>query len=999
MTLQADQIFAHFKVIRKLGEGGMGEVYLAEDQKLNRQVALKIVPPEFSDNRDRLDRFTREAKTAAKVSHANVMAIYDIGSAPDESTGKEYSYIVMEYIDGDTLTEHLRNRNLSLTDRLRLAEHIASGLAAAHKLSIVHRDIKTDNIMIDDEGEPRILDFGLAKPIASAFGSSDGSTTQTASQELTQEGKIVGTVNYMSPEQARGDNVDARSDIFSFGIMLYQMFTGKLPFDGGDRVSTIAKILEAKQIPIRQVTDTLPPELERIIDKCLQKNPNDRYQDTRDLVVDLRSLRRQFESGVSDITATVTGVDMPKPKSRSITFTGIKLVIPALFVIAVVYLVYYYINTSGNAQPANTLQARENALAVLGFENKTGDPELDWMTAGLPEILVTDLVQGGTSNIISRGRVMDCLKGNGNTTGETATYQQCVAAAKTLGASRVLSGSFYKVGEQIRIDARIEDTETGNIIMGEKVVGSDPFALVDSLTHKVAGSLNLQGLSADRADVTSYTSSSPEAYKQYILGMEQFGQNRFEDAINHFKKAVEIDTAFALAYMRVGMAYAFHNRQQAGVPWFQAALRHEQKLPTRERNLLDIYSDIWLKNKLDDAYIKLQTFVSNYPDDKEGRAILALFLGQITRKPEEAKAQLDTVLMLDPKFQLALQTLADLYENERNLAKAVEYTMRVKQYYPESPTSYLSLASLYRQMGRYDDGIRECQELLARDPKNRPAFVWMNRLYICKRDLASARNYVEKIRENAPDDPYQMMSYHNLVANLLDWQGKFDSALKQMHESIKWAKKSNDSARVWSQYMSMSQFNLELGRKDSAVYYAERSREWASGFRGLNYPIIMINVDPNNAEKVRPQFQKSIDDFKSRLPEEAWPLADGLVDIFEGLATLDTARAVRGFADLRKAATEDNAENRYSHGHLLVVSGKYAEGLEVLKPLVSGEQATTDGFQYLTSQYFIGRANEALGNSDAAKQCYQEVLKYWGKPEFEIKEIADSRERLARLTS
>jgi serine/threonine protein kinase len=434
MMLQAGQEFSHFKIIRKLGEGGMGEVYLAEDLKLNRQVALKILQSEYFDSSERLERFSREAKTAAGISHSNVMSIYDIGRATEESSGKDISYIVMEYIKGSSLSDHLRDRASNLKYLLRIAEKIASGLAAAHKIGIVHRDIKTDNIKIDEHGDPKILDFGLAKPVVSAVSSDDQASTQTVSKELTQEGKIIGTVTYMSPEQARGGTVDGRSDIFSFGIMLYKMFSGEFPFDGRDRVSTLAKILEARQEPLRRKNEAVPAELERIVDKCLQKDPADRYQDTRDLVVDLRSLRRQFESSISDTGSVITDAPAHGYKTRAPKY---RLFFGVVAVAALILAAYMALNDSED-KPSSRLQASENALAILGFENKTGDESLDWLTAGLPEILLTDLAQSGSINLISRTRVMDCLDDEAKSVSGMPNHQACVDAARSIGASRVL---------------------------------------------------------------------------------------------------------------------------------------------------------------------------------------------------------------------------------------------------------------------------------------------------------------------------------------------------------------------------------------------------------------------------------------------------------------------------------------------------------------------------------------------------------------------------------
>jgi len=494
---EPNQSVAHFKIIKKLGEGGMGEVYLAEDQKLNRKVALKVLQKEFFDNAERLNRFNREAKTAAKINHSNVMSIYDFGDIPIEDSNQNLEYIVMEHIDGESLNDYLDNKKPGIAELLRISEKVASGLSSAHKLGIVHRDIKMDNIMINLDNEPKILDFGLAKPIEAAISygtNNDDDDTDTVSQELTQEGKIVGTITYMSPEQARGEAVDNRSDVFSFGILLYRMFAGEFPFRGGDRVSTIAKILEGRHTPIRQISDILPSELERIIDKCLQKNPDDRYQDTRDLVLDLRSLRRQFDSGITESSSSISGVYAQPEKKETSMFSGKKLpyVLGGLFigliilVVSIVAIVKSFapdaeeianlsnlgneiiknleeqgIAVDGNRILIPGVTVKEDALAIFSFENKTGDESLDWLQSGLPEILLTDLAQNGSIDIISRNRIMDIISNDASLGDGSIAHQDYLDAAKSLGASTALSGSFYKMGDKIRIDARLEDIKSG----------------------------------------------------------------------------------------------------------------------------------------------------------------------------------------------------------------------------------------------------------------------------------------------------------------------------------------------------------------------------------------------------------------------------------------------------------------------------------------------------------------------------------------------------------
>lgn len=992
--LNPDQKLDHFKVINKIGEGGMGEVYLAEDQKLSRKVALKVLPYDLLENEDRRERFIREAKTAAKISHPNVMSIYDFGTCKPEDSDKDISYIVMEHIEGQSLKNYLASRNVSMTERLRISEKIVRGLAAAHKLSIVHRDIKTDNIMIDSNGEPKILDFGLAKPFDSVFSNESGNQTVTASQDLTQEGKILGTVTYMSPEQARGETVDARSDIFSFGIMMYKIFAGVYPFDGGDRVSTIAKILEAKHLPIREKNETLPPELERIIDKTLQKSPDDRYQDSRDLVVDLRSLRRQHESGITDTRS----IEMEAYKKKKSGIFKSKIAYSIIGIIVIVALIFAIIDNSRSPIP-NTLQAKEDAMAILGFENKTGDPELDWLTAGLPEIMMTDLAQSGGGKIISRNRVLDCLDDKIRSISDLPRHQDCVDAARSLGATTVLSGSYFKMGDKIRIDARLEDIETGEILFGEKVVGYDPFILVDSLTAKIAQSLNSQEMMANNVGVADITSSSPEAYKYYIIGMENFNRGLYDKAKLDFEKAIEIDSTFALPYMRIGMGYALQGRGQQGIPYFKSAQRFQAKLPVKDKSLLDIYIDIWIDSEFDDAVEKTKLFVSNYPNDKEARSFYAILLSELKRDNQAALIQMDTVMMLDSRYMLALGWYVAIYSELEEYDKAIKYALKMKEYYPDSPESYQSLALMYRQKAKYDEMISISKESLEKFPDDKQSPLTLALAYIIKRDFENASRYVELLKERHGDDPYQMLSYYEYLARLNLWRGKFYKGLDNLKQSARFAELSGDSVRIVRQHYSVAEYYFHFGSIDSASKYAELAHSWSPARLILNYSLTLVDFGPEFVEKARPILDEGVRNLKVLVPEELWGMLDLYKESFDARARADTSAVIDIVKKLRDEYNQSGSEINENLGRLLVLSGRYEEGLEVLGRITTGNDQTSHAFYYLRSLYYIGLANEALDYIPEAIANYEEILKFWNNTDIELDFISDTRQRLARLSS
>jgi len=991
--LEENQTFAHFKIIKKLGAGGMGEVYLAEDSKLNRKVALKVLLADYFDNPEHLERFNREARTAAQISHPNVMSIYDIGSATDEASGREIRYIVMEYLEGDQLSSYLQTKTPDMAIVVRLAEKIASGLAAAHRLNIVHRDIKAENIIIDNSGEPKILDFGLAKPLDSFLAGGAKNGTQTVSQELTRAGKIMGTVSYMSPEQAKGETVDIRSDIFSFGVLLYRMTTGEMPFSGPSKVSTLAKILESRHESPRSKNENMPPELERLIDKCLQKNPDDRYQDTRDLVVDLRNLRRQYDSGVTD---SITGVTQQATATRTTVYKmgGKQLVAMAAIVIVGVAAVLYFLNR-GDSPGSSGVVASENSLAVLGFENKTGDEELDWLETGLPEIMLTDLAQSDAIELISRERILDCFDDRDT----VHSHEEYVKAARSLGAVSLLSGAFYKFGESLRIDARLEDLATGKIILAEKVVGDSPFQMVDSLTAKIAASLDInESMSSDRS-VATLTSSSPEAYKLYLAGLDKFGKELYDDAISELEKAVAIDTNFALAYLRIGMAYQFQGRPQQGKPYIAQANEKRDNLPVREKSVVDIYSNVWLFENFDEAFVKIKTFVSNYPDDKELRTIYALFLDLFIRDTVQTFAQFDTVLRIDPQYQLAISQYASRCQQNGNYEKAMTLVDQLLTFHPDSPTGYRLKTGLYVREGKYDDAIQMQEKLLEIFPDDADAFETLSDLHIRNREFDKARQWADRIKEKYGDDSYRMFTYYISLANLENWNGRFLKSKEYRLLGLNEALETRDSAYITAAYNNVSGHLFRMGYADSSMHYARKGFKWASDVQKLNFPLSIVSKFPNMADIVRPVFAKALESFKARIPSEYWAVTDAATKIFNARCDADTAAIIKGLEELADLQPLSSTDGRRTMAYLMIETGRFDEGLGLLQEIHTDPNESLNAYRYNSESYYLGRALEGLGNEQEAIEHYEAVLQFWGNPDLEIDRIEDTRRRLIKLTT
>jgi tetratricopeptide (TPR) repeat protein/predicted Ser/Thr protein kinase len=926
--LEAGRQFAHFRIERKLGEGGMGVVFLAEDLKLHRKVALKTLTSDVFGDAERLERFHREAKTAAQVNNAYVTAIYDVDRALDETSGREIDYIVMEYVQGRSLADYIKEDRPDLPRLTRLAEKIAAGLAAAHKLNIVHRDIKPENILIDENEDPKILDFGLAKPLDPIQYEKSGDNTASVSQNLTQVGKIMGTVSYMSPEQVRGERVDPRSDIFAFGILLYRMVTGDLPFSGPTQVETMAKILESSFEPPSSRNEAVPMELERAIVKCLQKDPDDRYQTSRDLVVDLRNVRRMYDSGISESLSGISGAQTRVKKSA-----GRRIGLAVGAVVILTAAIYYIVGGPAGGPVRGGLQARENALAILGFENKTGDAALDWLETGLPEILLTDLSQNQGLRLISQQRILDCLPEKQRL---SPTHEQCVKTAADLGATRLLSGAFYKVGDHLRIDARLEDVASGQIIIGEKVVGVDPMVLVDSLTDKITMSLGM----SQTANVSQYTSASPEAYKQYHAGMELFWVGEMELAIDRFKEAVSIDSSFALPYMRIAMANTFQGRQGEAAPYFQRAQQFGSGLPPRDRALLDAYLDTWLRSNFDDAFAKLKALLATYPDDAEIRTIYALFIETFQRDTVLSFAQFDTVLAQYPNNLFALDNFAAVLIQHGNYDRGLAMAEKYANLAPGYLAPRRQLAAFYRAANRLAESEAMYLKLHAEYPRDRQVIERLRSIATTNRRFDQVRRYSDAAVALAPDDPYVLSNHYNTLANLAVWEGKFLQSIALRHRVLEQTRRTGSDQMIAATLNNLAGFFRQSHLKDSAIAYARAAYEIPDVFQRFTYPMMLVHYDRTKAGEARPMFKQAINDFKARIPSDFWGLVVDLERVFEAVAVSDTAALIEAYRSLMVANVDNDNGNRRELAELLVRTGQYAEGRDLLDRDLAGDELT-----------------------------------------------------------
>ena len=537
---------SHYTIISKLGQGGMGEVYLAEDMQLGRRVAIKLLRPETISDEHARKRLVREARAAATLDHPNICSIYEVGEADGRS------FIAMQYVEGETLDARLKGKPLELKQSLTLASQVADALAEAHAHGIIHRDIKPGNIMVTSRGQAKVMDFGLARVIAGAVESEAETQSMLSTPDM-----ILGTIPYMSPEQVRGEVLDGRSDIFSFGVVLYEMLSGRQPFASESAAATISAILNEEPPTLFRYAPDLPEELQRIARKCLEKDRARRYQTTRDVAIDLDNCRREHETTQAAVSprdqlaggeaVIVPASDLKRNKflsSRRALMSGALLAL--LVVVAFVYVLVF-------RRGATTERPLEiKSLAVLPLRSL--DAGENYLGLGIADAVIRRINQTGELIVRPTSAVRRYL--NEDT--------DALTAARQLNADSVLEGSVQRADDRLRVSVNLLRTSNGASLWADKfdMRMTDIFTIQDTVAQQVASRLRLQLDPSQQARLMKRYTSNPIAYEFYLKGVYSFDQRvslpkpQWEATIGFFKKAIEADPSFALAHAQLAYAYA-----------------------------------------------------------------------------------------------------------------------------------------------------------------------------------------------------------------------------------------------------------------------------------------------------------------------------------------------------------------------------------------------------------------------------------------------------------
>jgi pentatricopeptide repeat protein len=754
----------HYRILRLLGSGGMGRVYLAEDLKLGREVALKILPEEFARDESRMRRFVREARAASALTHPNVAQIYEVGE--DNGT----SFITMEYVDGESLAAKLANGPLDTEETLHIALQLADALDDVHAHGIAHRDLKPSNVIISRRGHAKLVDFGLARFETLA----SDADTKSPTASLTRPGLIVGTIPYMSPEQTLGRKSDHRSDIFSFGVLLYELTTGQHPFRGETDTEIIDKIVHSDPVPVARLNYTVAPEMERIIRKCLEKNSEDRYQSGRELLVDLRNFQRDSSGARVQHVA-------PRLSRRSLIIGGAI----ALFVVVIAA----FLLTRRSPLPPATAAPQVISLAVLPFVNTTSDPATQYLADGISETLINGLSQLPQMRVIAR---TTSFRFRGS-----AVNPQSIGKELDVGA--LLTGKITQLGKTVVVQADLIDTRNGTELWGDHYSRStsDVLAIQDDIAAEIARSLRAR---FSREQISRGQTKDAEAYQLYLKGRFEVSKRTAEGirrAIDLFEQAIRRDPNYPLAYASLAVTYlsleiwagvkpgdAYPKAKTAALK----ALQLDDGLAEAHSALGVVFHQFdfnW--NAAEQEYRRAITLSPSYAPSHFNLSLLLISTG----RGDESLREVRTAIQLDPLNFLIVGGEGFLL---RMLRRPDEAIPSLKKALELEDHFYIrqTLGECYDLKGDYADAIANLEIAVEKSHRAARTLGPLVHAYARAGRRAEALKLIDEMKRGAAQNP--VVAYHMALGF---------AGLGDANQTIAWLERAYDARSRWLIYANV----------------------------------------------------------------------------------------------------------------------------------------------------------------------------------------------------
>ncbi len=961
-----------FQIIEEIGKGGMGRVYKALDTEVQEKVALKLIKPEIAADHTTIERFRNELKLARRIAHRNVTRMFDLGKYAGAY------YITMEYVPGEDLKSFIRRiGRLPVGKALAIAVQIAEGLAEAHRLGVIHRDLKPRNVIIDKEGNARIMDFGIARSISSSG--------------MTDRGIMLGTPEYVSPEQAETKEVDERSDIYSFGIVLFEMLTGRVPFEGETPLGVAVKHRTEKPPRPEKLNPQIPRELSDLILKCLEKDRMHRYSSAEALLEDLKAI----QSGFPPIETVAT--KRRPTSSKEITLTvDLKRPVPLVIMVLILAVALFVIWRIRSRPDITEVPSGKPSLAVLYFKNNTGETGMDHWRTALTDLLITDLYQSKYLHVLSGEQLYQILDDLDAVDAASYSAEILREVWKKGRVERVLIGNYTEAGGTYRINVSLQDARSGEVLASRSVEGQGErsfYTMVDALTTWTKSHFPLTDREiADDIDyeVEKITTSSPEALKIYSEARRLHLQAKYAESVNRMQEALKIDPDFAMAYRSVAMSWSNQGFKPARDKYVEKAFELSERVSERERLIIrgDYYmSSARTYDKAIEAYGNL---LELYPDDLIGNTNLGIVHFQL-EEYDKAIALYEKNIRNQPAGMLAYWNQAETYMAKGEYERARRTLERYLGHDPGNVDVIWKIGEISLFAGEFDRAGSLLEDLIKSgsvDPNR--ASQAAAAIAVLRGELSLAEREFKELPETSPDR-------RNGLAYLYLLQGKFQAAQQVLQ-------------RPPRLYYSLADVFLKSGRAAEAL--AEYEKELGDAVRQKNLwweahvlhskgMAYLDLADEPGARRMAGEIQAVIESgFNQKLMRYHHHLM-GLIELRSG----DLGRAL----PLLEKAIEDlySPESNFPKIHPLFYTtlaeayfklGEISQAADVYRRITRLNLGRIeDGDIYALCFYRLGRIAEDRGESQDARRNYRRFLELWkdsdpGRPEEE-----DARKRLERL--